>query len=265
MPWPFSRRAVGGAAAMKSTLESRIEENRREGYELLKKLGEKALLPRGETLRYPERSFMDVHFLVEGLCALYMTGPSGKEVAVIYFLPGRMLNFLPALERLFPHKACELCHEAPFADFYVKAIKDCELVRVNCQVFLEEFVQSAPLQTVIIQSLVQNCQDLFSHLLKSLEMPAWQRVARELLENMSGPEPHILPRRITYGEIASRLSIHTVTVAKIFRALHDNGIIERVKKDIMIRDPLRIWRIANGEERLFYKSPGGGRRTGGDA
>ena len=247
---------------MKHDIGCQIEAYRREGYELLKKLGEKAVLPRGETLRRPEKSSMDVYFLVEGLCALCMEGASGKDMAIIYFLPGRMLNFLPALQKFYPHKVCELCYQAPFADFFVKAIKNSELVRVNHQLFMEEFVHSLPLQTVIIQSLVQNCYDLFSHLLKSLEMPAWQRVARELLENMSGPEPHILPRKITYGEIATHLSIHTVTVAKIFRALQDNGIIERVKDGIMIRDPLRIWRIANGEERLFYKSKSGKRPSG---
>lgn len=249
---------------MKINLENQIEVYRREGYELLQKLGEKARLPRGETLRRPDRSSMDVYFLVEGLCALCMEGASGKDMALIYFLPGRMLNFLPSLEKYYPRTVCELCYQAPFADFFVKAIKDSELVRVNHRVFLEEFAQSLPLQTVIIQSLVQNCYDLFTHLLKSLEMPAWQRVARELLENMSGSEPHILPRKITYGEIATHLSIHTVTVAKIFRALQENGIIERLKNGIMIRDPLRIWRIANGEERLFYKSSGGRRQGGKD-
>lgn len=254
---------AGRAQAMKINLENQIEAYRREGYELLKKLGEKAVLARGETLRRPAKSSMDVYFLVEGLCALCMEGATGKDMAIIYFLPGRMLNFLPALAKYYPHKVCELCYQAPFADFYVRAIKNSELLRVNYQRFLEEFAHSLPLQTVIIQSLVQNCYDLFSHLLKSLEMPAWQRVARELLENMSGPEPHILPRKITYGEIATHLSIHTVTVAKIFRALQDNGIIERVKNGIMIRDPLRIWRIANGEERLFYKSKGGKPPSGG--
>ena len=246
---------------MKTNLESQIDGYRREGYELLKKLGEKAELPRGETLRRPEKSSMDVYFLVDGLCALCMEGSSGKDMALIYFLPGRMLNFLPALEKYYPRTVCELCYQAPFADFFVKAIKDSELLRINYRHFLEEFAQSLPLQTVIIHSLVQNCYDLFTQLLKSLEMPAWQRVARELVENMSGPEPHVLPRRITYAEIATHLSIHTVTVAKIFRALQDNGIIERVKNGIMIRDPLRIWRIANGEERLFYKSRGGKRST----
>ena len=253
---------AGRAQAMKNTVESQIEAYRREGYELLKKLGEKAVLARGETLRRPDKSSMDVYFLVEGLCALCMEATTGKDMALIYFLPGRMLNFLPALEKYYPRTVCELCYQVPFAEFYVRAIKTSELLRINYQRFLEEFAQSLPLQTVIIQSLVQNCYDLFTHLLKSLEMPAWQRVARELVENMSGPEPHILPRKITYGEIATHLSIHTVTVAKIFRALQDNGIIERVKDGIMIRDPLRIWRIANGEERLFYKSKSGKRPSG---
>lgn len=246
---------------MKHDIGCQIEAYRREGYELLKKLGERAELSRGKTLRRPKKSSMDIYFLVEGLCALCMEGASGKDMAIIYFLPGRMLNFLPALEKYYPRTVCQLCYQAPFADFFVKAIKDSELLRVDYQLFLKEFATSLPLQTVIIHSLVQNCYDLFTHLLKSLEMPAWQRVARELLENMSGPEPHILPRKITYGEIATHLSIHTVTVAKIFRALQDNGIIERVKNGIMIRDPLRIWRIANGEERLFYKSRGGERQA----
>ncbi|MDE5879223.1 MAG: Crp/Fnr family transcriptional regulator [Desulfovibrio sp.] len=239
---------------MKTELGRQIEDYRRQGHELLKKLGEKAALPKGACLRRPQRSSMDIYFLVEGLCALCVEGASGKDMALIYFFPGRMINFLPAMEKYYPRRECALCFNAPFADFFVKAIKDCELLRVDYEVFMAEFVHSLPLQTLIIQSLVQNSYDLFTHMLKSLEMPAWQRVARELLENMDGPHPHILPRKITYAEIATHLSIHTVTVAKIFRALQDDGTIERVKNGIMIRDPERIWRIANGEERLFYKS-----------
>lgn len=237
----------------KNTLDAQIDAYRKKGREILNKLGEKIVLAKDETLRQPQTTYKDLYYLVDGHCALCMAGPTGKDIYIIYFFPGRLLNFLPALEKYYPRKQCALCYTSPFADFYVKALKKSELIRVNYQAFLEEFGQSLPLHSLIIQSLVENCYDLFTHLFKSLEMPAWQKVARELLENMEGPHPHILPRKITYSEIATHLSIHTVTVAKIFRALQDNDIIERVKDGIMIHDPLRIWRIAKGEERLFYK------------
>ena len=242
------------AVALKRGLEAKIDDYRKKGRELLEKLGEKITLAEGEALRRPGKIYKDLYLLVDGLCALSIEGPTGKDMYVIYFFPGRVLNFLPALEKYYPRRQCALCYNAPTADFFVKAIKKSELLRIDYQIFLEKFGESLALHTLIIQSLVENCYDLFATMFKSLEMPAWQKVARELLENMEGPHPHILPRKLTYSEISTHLSIHTVTVAKIFRALQDNGIIERVKNGIMIHDPLRIWRIANGEERLFYKN-----------
>lgn len=236
-----------------SDLERQIEDYRQEVRERLKTVGEKIVLTRGETLRRPGQYTEDMYYLVDGLCALCMEGATGRDTAVIYFFPGRMLNFLPALQKYYPRRECALCYRAPLANFFIKAINDSELLRIKYQTFLKEYAHSLPLHTMIVQSLVENCYDLFTHLVKSLEMPAWQKVARELLENMDGPYPHVLSRKITYNEIATHLSIHTVTVAKIFRALQENGIIERVKNGIMICDPQRIWRIANGEERLFYK------------
>lgn len=230
------------------------EENTIKAREELQKIGERITVSKGGLLRSTDVHYQDVYFLEEGLCALYMEGLSGKDMALVYFFPGRLINFLPALEKFYPRRMCALCYNMPLAEFFVKALKDSVLLKIRQQDFLERYFKSLPFHALVIQSLVANCYDLFSNMSKTIELPAWQKVARELLENMEGPHPHILPRRITYNEIATHLSIHTVTVAKIFKALQENGIVERLKEGVMIKDPLRIWKIANGEERLFYKN-----------
>lgn len=140
------------------------------------------------------------------------------------------------------------------SSFFVKAISDAQLFRIDKNLFLKEYFHSLPLQTLIVQALVENCFDLFTHIFNSVERPAWQRVAKFIYENMSGNPPRKLQRKITYQEIATHLSIHPVTVAKIFRALQSEGLIKREHSETTVNDPEGLLNIALGRSQLFYKS-----------
>lgn len=238
--------------ASHQTVAEEIEDLREKAKELIAPMGEKVQISAGRLLYAADKHPKDIYYMLKGLCALCVSCSTGKDVAVLYFSPGRLLNFLPSLERYYPRSVCPLCLSQPRGAFFVKAIDNSELLRINYKKFLEKYSSSLHLQTLIVQALVENWYDLLDMVLKSQEMPAWQRIARELLENMAGPQPQLL-RKMTYNEIATHTSMHAVTVAKIFRSLQENDIIERRKGGILIKDPLRIWRIANGEERLFYK------------
>lgn len=229
--------------------QSILEAYRADYLKILEEIGEPTVLAKGEILRK-----RDIYYLRHGVCALCMSGESGKDIAIIYFFAGRLLNFLPSLEKFYPRTATPACKQAVLPEFFVRAISDCELLRIDHQRFLAIFFKSLPLQTLIIQALVDNCYDLFSHIFSSVEMPAWQRVALEFVSNMETTAPHALKLRVTYADIATHLSLHVVTVAKICKALQKNNIIHKEKSNIFVSDPQRLTRIAQGRERLFYRN-----------
>ena len=54
------------------------------------------------------------------------------------------------------------------------------------------------------------------------------------------------------NDIAKFLSMHKVTVSRIFIALRNEGILEKVDKGHRIIDMARVRAIANNEEQIKY-------------
>lgn len=222
----------------------------REDYlEIIQEMGKSIVLRKDEQIRTK-----NLLYLEKGVCALCVEGESGRDLSIIYFSPGRLLSFLPSIHEFYPHQTFSNCEPIYNCDFFIKAISDCSLISIDKDLFLEKFFHSLPLQTLIIQALVDNSFDLIAHIFNSLERPAWQRVAKLLYENMGNDPARKLKRKITYQEIATHLSIHPVTVAKIFSSLQTAGIISRRQSEITVTDPEGLLRIAMGKSQLFYKT-----------
>lgn len=232
-----------------SNNDSLIKNYREECLEIIRGMGKRITMRKGEQMRSP-----DLFYLIKGLCALCIEGETGRDISIIYFTPGRLLNFLPSIGEFYPRHNFAGIAPVLSSSFFVKAISDAELFRINKDLFLKEYFHSLPLQTLIVQALVENCSDLFTHIFNSVERPAWQRVAKFIYENMPDSAPGKLRRKITYQEIATHLSIHPVTVAKIFKALQCEGIITRKHSETTINDPEGLLRIALGRAQLYYKS-----------
>lgn len=196
------------------SMPSVLEEYRRETQDILRKIGQEINFPKGTQLRS-----RDLYYLLHGSCSLCIEGENGKDMAVVYFMPGRIINFLPALCSFYPTNRDYPMDVVANNEFFVRAISDCRLLHIDHKKFLEIYFSSLPLHCLIIHGLVENCYALFSHLFSSMQKPSWQRVASLCLHMMSKDEPHYLHRRVTYAEISTFLSIPPVTVAKIFKAL----------------------------------------------
>lgn len=217
--------------------------------EILKDIGEEFYLEKDKELRDN-----NLYYLKKGLCALCMEGESGKDISVIYFYPDRLLNFLPSMGGFYMLTPKLAQKTISIPDFFVKAISPCHFLRISPQKFIDRFFTSLPLNSLLIQGLIENVYDLFSLIFHALQLPSCQRLARHILFLMEETPPFKLKRRITYGEIATHLSLHPVTVAKIFKALQANGVIQRKANEINVCDPAHLKRIALGKERLHYKS-----------
>ena len=104
-----------------------------------------------------------------------------------------------------------------------------------------------------MQSLTENCENLISHAGNSPLLPAPQRICRLLVEMMAEEPPHAVPSYLSYSEISLHLAIHPITVAKIFKALKEDGITERKGRTLTVADPERLCAIARGMEDFEYK------------
>lgn len=216
--------------------------------ELLHEIGEEFLLPKGKLMRQK-----DLYYLIDGKCALCIHGDAGEELSLIYFYPGRLLNFLPCLTRFYPLQPLLDKRRVPLHSFVIRAVCNCRFLRIPHDVFLEKYFHSLPLHSLIVQSLVENTYSLFSHAFNSPMLPTGQRICRLLLEIMDDEPPHYL-QRITYAEISSHLSIHFVTVAKVFKALRQAEIIRKQPGGISVIRPEQLRRFAEGREHLPYKT-----------
>jgi len=215
---------------------------------LLRQIGREERLARGDLLQTDH-----IYYLLEGLCVLIHYGPLGEESSLIYFEAGRLLNFLPKLSRVYPMQSKTLRRRQPRDTFAVRARTACRLLRIDHDVFVRELDKSAPLHALLEQSLAENCLNLLARAGNSPLLPAPQRICRLMAELMPESPPHRLPSYMSYGEMAVHLSMHPVTVAKIFQALKAEGIAWRERGAVCVFDVARLHRIASGEEELPYK------------
>lgn len=198
---------------------------------LLHSMGEEFLLPRGKVLRENH-----IYYLQEGRCALCVYGQCGETSTLIYFEPGRLLNFLPSLSRLYPLHPMTRRRSVPRKFFAVRALTNCRFLRVRHEIFIKAFADSLPLHSLMVRSLTENILNLLTHAFNSPLLPAGQRICRLLADIMDDQPPHALPRYMTYPEISTHLSIHPITVAKIFKTLREKRIIR--KKDAGLTVPM---------------------------
>ncbi len=79
------------------------------------------------------------------------------------------------------------------------------------------------------------------------------RVCQLLLDFMTEDDQSVISRFLTYSEIAYYLSMHTMTVTKIFKALRENNIIHKTGQTATIIDKDALLAIADGDLELQYR------------
>lgn len=103
-------------------------------------------------------------------------------------------------------------------------------------------------------SLAQNLSNVLEHSALVASENAPSKICAMLLE-FSEPKNgrDVLHSCFNYSEIGNFLSLHTVTVAKIFKTLKDKQYIEKVDGHIVIRDKEKLLEICNNEYVFSYK------------
>ncbi|MDO5537745.1 MAG: Crp/Fnr family transcriptional regulator [Desulfovibrionaceae bacterium] len=222
-----------------------------EAMEKLMEIGTEVFLPAGSRVHNDR-----IHILLEGSCSLCIYPPSGEQSTLIFFEPGMMLNFVPCLLKRQRLHAITKRRMVKRSEFAVRVRCDSRCLAIEPDDFLEALKDSLPLNAMLVHALTENVLNLLSLASNSPLMPASQRVCRFLSEIVGSDHPQSVPVKLTYSEIATHLGVHSITVAKIFKKLKEESIVEKKGRSMYIRDAERLHRIAQGVEGLGCRAKG---------
>ena len=218
-----------------------------QGSELLRSLGREERLPKGFQIRSNS-----VYLLLEGSMTLSSREPSGEEVTLIYFEPGMLANFIPSLSSMLPMHNLTRSRLIIRRNFVIKTRSECRCVVIEPARFLLELQNNLLLNKILLCALTENLLNMFSLATNSSTLPASQRVCRLLLQFVPKTTPYLVHPPLTYQDIATHLSMHAMTVAKIFTALKNEGLIARKGRQVVITNMGQMRDIAMGMRELDY-------------
>lgn len=212
----------------------------------LREIGKEIILPRGALLLRDH-----IYYLVDGHCALISLTRCGKEYSFLYFKPGMLLNFLPAM---FMADTFHLFTRRRFSsiDPVVMTKTRCVFLAIESEAFMRRLEGDLDMHRLLMRALTENWVNLFSLAIGTNSLPAGARVCRLLFESTPASPPHVVPRYLTYAEIAAHLSLHVITVTKIFRALRQRKLLRKDGNRSILMDRERFARMGRGEELFSY-------------
>ena len=205
-------------------------------------------VPRGEKLMVDR-----VYFLLEGAVTLTALSATGGHHSLIYFHPGDLLSFIPSVNQAYaiPHEAFDflLCNES----LAMCTKTPCRLICTEHGDFMQH-MHEEPLHSLLIRGLAGNLMKILVQSVNNCTLPAIVRVCRMLSVSMEKDPPHRLPRYLTHTEIAGHLSMHVMTVTKIFQSLRRAGILGKEHGVTFVRNPEELMRLASQISQLSYRT-----------
>lgn len=205
-------------------------------------------VPRGAKL------MMDrVHYVLEGVVALTAVSATGSRHALVYFEPGDLLGFSPSVNHVYsiPHAAFDfLLFNESLAMF---AKTPCRLICVEHRDFIVH-MDEEPVKSLLMRGLAGNLLKVIVQFVNNCTLPAPVRVCRMLSVFMEKEAPHFLPRYLTHTEIAGHLSLHVMTVTKIFQSLRRQGILGKEHGRPFVRDPAKLLSLASEQSLLSVRA-----------
>ncbi len=203
--------------------------------------------PRGSKLRINR-----VYYLLDGCVTLTALSAVGGYHSLIYFHPGDLLSFIPSVNQAYaiPHDAFDFLLYNESLTMVTKT--PCRLVCTEHREFMQH-MNEEPLHTLLIRGLAGNLMKIIVQSVNNSTLPATVRVCRMLSVFMEPEPPHALPRYLTHTEIAGHLSMHVMTVTKIFQSLRKAGVLGRTRGVAFIKDPDALLNLASQHSQLSYR------------
>lgn len=209
-------------------------------------MGELLTFARDESLPLGEHVF----FIDSGIAALMMLTDSGDEKVYQYFKVG---NITGSIRYIMPREQVEHSYLSVNVSSLV-AKTPLRVYAIRHTAFFETLDEQPRLYKDLSISLTQNLSNVLEHSYWLAGEDAATRVCLMLL-NFMEPEAagrHVLPKCFTYREMSSFLSIHTVTIAKICKALIGSGVIRREGHTLYTDDFSGLRALALKQKTLSY-------------
>ena len=205
-------------------------------------------VPRGTKLRVDR-----VYYLLEGAVTLTAVSAVGGAHSLIYFHPGDLLSFIPSVNQAYsiPHEAFDflLYNES----LVMCTTSHCRLISMEHGEFMKH-MDEEPLKSLLILGLAGNLMKIIVQSVNNTTLSATVRVCRMLSVFMEKKPPHALPRYLTHTEIAGHLSMHVMTVTKIFQSLRKEGILGRDHGITFVKNPDELMKLASQLSQISYRN-----------
>jgi CRP-like cAMP-binding protein len=177
----------------------------------------------------------DLCFVVEGRVRVVNYSASGREITLDDIVAGEFFGELAAIDGR-PRSANVMA---------LTATHIATLPRAQFRQLVETYLK---LGFQIMERLASMVRHSTERIMNLSTLAANNRVLAELLRearaHMSGPnEARITPIPV-HGEMASRVSTTRETVARVLGDLARQGVVERVKKTLVVKDVGRLARMA---------------------
>lgn len=204
-------------------------------------------VPRGSKLMMDK-----VHYVLEGVVTLTAVSATGNRHALVYFEPGDLLGFTPSVNHVYsiPHEAFDFLLFNESLAMFTKT--PCRLLSIEHSEFIRH-MDEEPVKNLLMCGLAGNLLKVIVQFVNNCTLPATVRVCRMLSVFMEKEPPYTLPRYLTHTEIAGHLSLHVMTVTKIFQTLRREGILGRERGKTFVKDPEKLMSLASQQSLLPHR------------
>lgn len=208
--------------------------------------GREISVPRGTKL-----SIGRVYYLLEGAVTLTALSVTGEHLSLVYFNPGDLLSFIPSVNQAYaiPHEAFDSLLMNENLAMFTKT--PCRLICLEHEDFMRH-MDEEPLKTLLMHGLAGNLMKMIVQSVTNSTLPATVRVCRMISVFMEKEAPHALPRYLTHTEMAGHLSMHVMTVTKIFRSLRRKGVLGKTGGINFVKNPAELMNLSSQRSLLSY-------------
>lgn len=198
-------------------------------------------LYKGESLD-PDKVF----FLEEGLCALTHLSDKGDESAFLYFQPGVMLGFLRTLILGMPSTVVAK-RRGERLEHVIIARRTSKVYYMGGDKFLLLLQEEPLIGQLVLQSCMENLVNTLALSTSLSSKSAIVRICQTIIDFKEEEGERLrLPSFFTYAELSQYLSLHTITITKIFKHLIAEGVLYKEGRKVFIGDIGALYAIASG-------------------
>lgn len=183
-------------------------------------------VPTGSTV-YRDRESPRLLVLVRGLLRVYLASPDGRQVTIRYVRPGAMVGL-----------ALVVGGPAPYS---IEAMTGSLLLALRADTLRALLATDPTVARACAEELVGQVHEYLEDIAEQAFLNVRERLARQLLLMATRPAPGADPVvRATQQELADAIGSVREVVTRHLRELHEEGLVEVSRHEIVVRDPLGL-------------------------